>query len=74
MRFHVVLYIPYWRMWGKDESERKKRVGLLFDLNKMSQELNTALNQLQKAQSSNGGWPWFEGMPESRYITQHIVT
>ena len=25
-------------------------------------------------QSSNGGWPWFPGMPESRYITQHIVT
>ncbi|MBK9524103.1 MAG: hypothetical protein IPO39_04985 [Bacteroidetes bacterium] len=63
-----------WVMQAKDESERKKRVGLLFDLNKMSQELNTALNQLQKAQSSNGGWPWFEGMPESRYITQHIVT
>ena len=56
-----------WVMQAKDESERKKRVGLLFDLNKMSQELNTALNQLQKAQSSNGGWPWFEGMPESRY-------
>lgn len=25
-------------------------------------------------QSVNGGWPWFAGMPESRYITQHIVT
>lgn len=25
-------------------------------------------------QTSNGGWPWFQGMPESRYITQHIVT
>ena len=22
----------------------------------------------------NGGWPWFEGMRDSRYITQHIVT
>lgn len=62
-----------WVMEAKDEGERKKRVGLLFDLNKMSQELSSALNQLRKAQSSNGGWPWFENMPEDRYITQHIV-
>jgi hypothetical protein len=25
-------------------------------------------------QSSNGGWSWFEGMPDNRYITQLIVT
>ncbi len=25
-------------------------------------------------QASNGGWPWFPGMRESRYITQHIVS
>lgn len=40
----------------------------------MSNELGSALKKIQKAQSSNGGWPWFDGMPESRYITQHIVT
>ncbi|MDF1549758.1 MAG: hypothetical protein P1P88_18160, partial [Bacteroidales bacterium] len=57
-----------------DEQERKKRVGLLFDLNRMADELGRATRKLQKSQSSNGGWPWFEGMPESRYITQHIVT
>lgn len=63
-----------WVLEAKDESERKKRVGLLFDLNKMANELESALNKLQKIQVSNGGWPWFEGMPDSRYITQHIVT
>ncbi|HEY4799208.1 MAG TPA: alpha-2-macroglobulin family protein, partial [Bacteroidia bacterium] len=63
-----------WVLDAKDESERKKRVGLLFDLNKMSNELEAALNKLQKMQASNGGWPWFDGMPDDRYITQHIIT
>ncbi len=63
-----------WVVNAQNESERKKRAGLLFDLNKMSGELQSALRKLEKMQVSNGGWPWFPGMPENRYITQHIVT
>ncbi|MCC7301738.1 MAG: hypothetical protein IT233_03755 [Bacteroidia bacterium] len=63
-----------WVLDAKDESERKKRVGLLFDLNRMSAELNKAFTKLKKMQMSNGGWPWFEGFPDDRYITQHIIT
>ncbi len=70
----VLLEETPWVMQAKDESERKKRVGLLFDLNKMSSELNKAVQQLKKKQTPNGSWPWFEGMPEDRYITQYIVT
>ncbi len=62
-----------WVLNSQSETERKKRIGLLFDLNKMSNELNTAIRKLEKMQSVNGGWPWFKGMPESRYITQHII-
>ncbi|MCF8295945.1 MAG: alpha-2-macroglobulin [Saprospiraceae bacterium] len=70
----VLLEETPWLLQGKDESARKRRVALLFDLNKMSNELDRAIVKLQKAQSSNGGWPWFKGGEESRYITQHIVT
>jgi hypothetical protein len=63
-----------WVLDAKDESERKKRIALLFDFNKMANELDGSLKKLQKAQASNGAWPWFEGMPNDRYITQHIVT
>lgn len=63
-----------WVLNAQDESERKKRIALLFDLNRMDNELSKAMKKLQKAQVSNGGWPWFPGMPESRHITQHIVT
>lgn len=62
-----------WVIQSNDESERKKRLALLFDLNKMSNELNSAMLKLQQLQSDNGAWPWFKGMPEDRYITQHIV-
>jgi uncharacterized protein YfaS (alpha-2-macroglobulin family) len=40
----------------------------------MSGELDKALRKLEKMQCPNGGWPWFAGMPDDRYITQHIVT
>ncbi|MES2837321.1 MAG: alpha-2-macroglobulin family protein [Bacteroidota bacterium] len=70
----VLLEETPWVLDSQNESERKKRVGLLFDLNKMSNELTRALTKLQKMQASNGGWPWFEGMPDNRYITQHIVS
>lgn len=63
-----------WVLESKDESERKRRVALLFDLNRMGDELGRAERKLVKMQYSNGGWPWFDGMPEDRYITQHIIT
>lgn len=63
--------------WVRDaatESDRKQRVALLFDLNRMSSEMQTVLTKLKEQQTSNGGWPWFKGGPESWYITQHITT
>ncbi len=63
-----------WVMDARNETERKQKVALLFDLNRMSEELTSSLRKLQQKQSPNGAWPWFNGMPESRYITQDIVT
>ncbi len=70
----VLLQETPWVLDAQNEQERKKRIALLFELNKMQRELTKSLNKLQKMQVSNGGWPWFSGMEESRYITQHIVT
>lgn len=63
-----------WVMQAQDESERKKRIALLFDLNRMSNEMDAALNRLQQLQMANGGWSWFAGGPDDRYITQYIIT
>ena len=62
-----------WVLQAKDESQRKRSVALLFDLNRMSNELDKALTKVLKAQTSSGGFTWFPGFPEDRYMTQHIV-
>lgn len=63
-----------WVMNARNESERKKRIALLFDLNKMAAQMQRALQKLKEGQMASGAWPWFHGMHESRYITQHIVS
>jgi hypothetical protein len=70
----VLLSETPWVMEAKNETERKKRIALLFDLNRMANEQQSALAKLRQFQSPNGGWSWFEGMPDNRYITQLIVT
>ena len=62
-----------WVLEAQNENERKHRIGLLFDLNRMSQQSKSALKKLNNMQKYNGGWPWFNGMRESWYITQHIA-
>ncbi|MEM9680239.1 MAG: MG2 domain-containing protein, partial [Bacteroidota bacterium] len=63
-----------WLRDAQSESEQKKRIGLLFDLNTMTNELQLSLNKLKSNQSPAGGWPWFKGGRDSRYITQHIIS
>jgi uncharacterized protein YfaS (alpha-2-macroglobulin family) len=62
-----------WVLNAKDENQRKRNVALLFDLNRMANEQEQALLKIQKAQTGNGGFSWFPGLPDDRYITQHIV-
>ncbi|HVD99430.1 MAG TPA: alpha-2-macroglobulin family protein [Cytophagaceae bacterium] len=62
-----------WVLQAKDESQRKRSVALLFDLNRMADEMDRALTKVLKAQKSSGGFTWFPGFPEDRYMTQHIV-
>jgi uncharacterized protein YfaS (alpha-2-macroglobulin family) len=69
----VLLEETPWVLNGQDETQRKQRVALLFDLNNMASQLDRALKKLKEGQMASGAWPWFRGMYESRYITQHIV-
>ncbi|PIA81142.1 alpha-2-macroglobulin [Gaetbulibacter sp. 4G1] len=63
-----------WLRDAQSETEQKKRIALLFDLNKMNNELQSAKRKLEQNQMSSGGWSWFKGGLENRYITQHIIT
>lgn len=62
-----------WLRDAQSESEQKKRIGLLFNLNKMNNELQTSLRKLKQNQMSSGAWAWFNGGRANRYITQHII-
>ena len=63
-----------WLRDAQSETEQKKRIALLFDLNKMNNELDSAMRKLKNGQMSNGAWSWFNGGQPNRYITQHIIT
>lgn len=63
-----------WLRDAQSETEQQKRIAMLFDLKKMSQELEKSAKKLYEMQFSDGGFPWFKGsrFPD-RYITQHIA-
>ncbi len=63
-----------WVMDAQNEAQQKKNIALLFDMVKMSSETGKALAKLKEMQSSNGGFVWFKGGPDDRYITQYIIT
>ncbi len=69
----VLLEETPWVRDAQDETEQKKRIGLLFDLSRMANEQDKAFDKLLKMQTPNGGFIWFPGMPDNRYITQHII-
>lgn len=63
-----------WLRDAQSETEQKKRIALLFDLNKLKNDRQNSLHKLQQNQMNSGGWAWFNGGPENRFITQHIIT
>jgi len=70
----VLLQETPWVLQAKNEEQQKKNIALLFDMIRMSNELSKSMAQLQGMQSGNGGFVWFKGGPDDRYITQYIVT
>ncbi|CAL2084658.1 Alpha-2-macroglobulin [Tenacibaculum dicentrarchi] len=71
----LILQETPWLRDAQSETEQKKRIALLFDLNKMKNEQENTINKLQNMQMSNGGFPWFKGgnYPNT-YITQYIAS
>jgi len=69
----VLLEETPWVLQAKSEAEQKKNIALLFDMIRMGQELNSSYEKLKQMQSSNGGFVWFKGGPDDRYMTQYIV-
>ena len=62
-----------WVLDAENETEQKRRISILFDVNQLANQKETILNKLQTAQLPTGAWPWFKGMREDRNTTQTIV-
>ena len=63
-----------WVLDAQNENQQKKNIALLFDMVKMSSESDKAISKLKEMQSPNGGFVWFKGGPDDRYMTQYIIT
>jgi hypothetical protein len=70
----VVLEETPWIYQARNETEQKRRIAMLFDLNRMANEQYNAAAKLMQMQLPNGGWPWFDGMKDSPFITQNIIS
>ena len=71
----LILQETPWLRDAQSETEQKKRIALLFDLNRMKNEQEKGIRKLESIQMSSGGFPWFKGgRDENAFITQHIAT
>ena len=70
----VALEETPWVRQAISESQARRNVGILFDENRLNDEMSRALFKLTQMQLSDGRWPWFPGFRGSNYITLYITT
>jgi uncharacterized protein YfaS (alpha-2-macroglobulin family) len=70
----VLLAETPWVLDARNETAQKQNLALLFNTVRMSNEMAANLETLKGLQSTNGGFVWFKGGPDDRYITQYIAT
>jgi uncharacterized protein YfaS (alpha-2-macroglobulin family) len=70
---NLLLQETPWVRDAQGETERLSRLSTLFDEVRLHTETTAALAKLQRMQLASGAFPWFEKMPDDRYITQLIV-
>ncbi|WP_317040463.1 MG2 domain-containing protein [Hymenobacter coccineus] len=70
---NLLLQETPWVRDAQGETERLARLTTLFDTVRLRTETAGALAKLQRMQLPDGAFPWFEKMPDDRYLTQLIV-
>ncbi|QNH63070.1 alpha-2-macroglobulin family protein [Hymenobacter sediminicola] len=70
---NLLLQQTPWVRDAQSETARMRRLTELFDEPRLRAETTRALAKLSQMQQPNGAFPWFERMPDDRYITQLIV-
>lgn len=63
-----------WLRQAESESQSRRNVGVLFDQNRLTDEMDRAASELAQMQLPSGAWPWFPGGPANDYLTLYIAT
>src|SRR5690554_7918609 len=61
-------------MEAKNETEQRRRIAQLFELNQLQNNQHSLLHELKKVQNRDGGFGWFGGGKSNAYITQNVLT
>ncbi len=70
----ILLEETPWVLDAQNETKQQHNIALLFDVVKMANSTASAIDKLKGMQSDNGGFAWFKGGYEDRYITNYILT
>jgi len=70
----VLLEETPWVRQAQRESQARKNVGILFDDNRLNDQMARQLRKLSEMQLVSGAWPWFPGGRANDYITLYITT
>ncbi len=70
----ILLQETPWVLQAENEGQQQNNLALLFDVVSMSNGASVAIDKLQQMQLPSGGFAWFKGGKEDRYITNYILT
>ncbi|MFT7643402.1 MAG: hypothetical protein ACI9G1_005167, partial [Pirellulaceae bacterium] len=70
----VMLEETPWLRQANNESQARRNVGILFDDNRLNEEVGRAMNRIKEMQGSDGLWPWFPGGRGNFYMSLYITT
>lgn len=69
----IILTETPWFRDSQTDEEKKARMVLLFDLEKLAEAQDATFEKLREQQMVTGAFPWFDGGEENEFITRHIV-
>ncbi len=70
----VTLEETPWYRQAQAESQARKNIGILFDDQRLTNEMNRVIQKLKDTQMPDGLWPWFPGGRGNEYISLYIAT
>ncbi|MCX6876251.1 MAG: MG2 domain-containing protein [Verrucomicrobia bacterium] len=70
----ILLEETPWLNEATEQSQARRQLGLLFDDNRLGEQLKLTMKKLTDMQDRDGRWPWFPGGQGNEYISLYITT